>query len=110
MAVRFKKNPRVESIILSAVADELEKLGETVATAARNGMRKQPMPSAPGEPPRIDTGELVDSIKAELRQDRNGVTVRVGTNVAHGLHLELGTSKMAARPWLRPALRRLKRS
>lgn len=109
MAIRFKKNPRVEAIIISAAADELQKLGETVVKAARGSMRRQSSPSSPGEPPRIDTGELVNSIEAEVRQDRNGVTVRVGTNVEHGLHLELGTRDIAPRPWLRPALRKLKR-
>jgi hypothetical protein len=28
----------------------------------------------------------------------------LGTNVPYGLYTELGTKKMAARPWLRPAL------
>ena len=42
------------------------------------------------------------------------LSVRVGTNVAYGAHLEFGTYKMARRPWLSkglaesmPTLRRL---
>ncbi len=32
------------------------------------------------------------------------LTVRVGSNVEYAKYLELGTRRMAARPWLRPAL------
>lgn len=55
--------------------------------------------SKPGRPPRIDTGFLVNSILAV----GSGLKYRVGTNVAYGKYLELGTSNMKARPWLRPA-------
>lgn len=59
-------------------------------------------PSAPGEPPRKQTGQLRRSVQAEV--DRDALTARVGTNVEYGKHLELGTRKgLAARPWLRPA-------
>lgn len=58
--------------------------------------------SAPGEPPRKQTGQLRRSVQAEV--DRDALTARVGTNVVYGKHLELGTRKgLAARPWLRPA-------
>lgn len=60
------------------------------------------VPSKPGEPPNEDTGEL-----------RRGITVtqlgplhvRVASNAPHSGHLERGTSKMAARPFMGPAAR-----
>lgn len=58
-------------------------------------------PSRPGQPPHKQTGHLQSSIAWEIE----GLVARVGTSVLYGRHLELGTSKMAARPWLRRALR-----
>lgn len=48
----------------------------------------------------IDTGNLLGSVSHELLDDR----ARVGTNVEYGIYHEYGTYKMAARPWLRPAV------
>ena len=58
-------------------------------------------PSAPGDPPHKQHGRLLGSIAWELV----GMVARVGTNVKYGRWLELGTARMAARPWLRVALR-----
>jgi hypothetical protein len=57
-------------------------------------------PSAPGEPPHKQTGELLRSVAFEVV----GMTARVGTNKRYGRWLELGTRKIAARPWLRRAM------
>lgn len=65
--------------------------------------------SKPSEPPHVDTGTLRRSITHEVEQ-RNIATGRVGTNVVYAKWLEFGTSKMAARPFLRPALFRLVQS
>lgn len=66
--------------------------------AGRRGKPHQA--SAPGQPPQSDTGTLANSVKWEA--DRNGYAV--GTAIQHGLHLEFGTSQMAPRPWLLPAV------
>jgi hypothetical protein len=61
--------------------------------------------SAEGEPPAVQTGQL----RASITHIRPAPLVRfVGTNVKHGLFTEVGTSRMAARPWLRPAFERNK--
>lgn len=57
-------------------------------------------PSKPGEPPHVQTGRLRASVAYEVE----GKVARIGTNVIYGRHLELGTSKMAPRPWLRRML------
>lgn len=57
--------------------------------------------SAPGEAPAIDTGELAQSINIKVSDD--GGTGEVGTDKKHGLYMEYGTSRVAARPWLKPA-------
>jgi phage gpG-like protein len=56
--------------------------------------------SAPGQPPATDTGDLASSV---ARVDGELVAA-VGTALGYGRDLEFGTSQMAARPWLLPAL------
>jgi HK97 gp10 family phage protein len=78
--------------------------------------------SVKGEPPAIDTGVLRASIMSEVKTKGLGVIgmvgpdvehiaskAEVGTDVNYGLYLELGTSRMQPRPFLRPALSRKKR-
>jgi HK97 gp10 family phage protein len=57
-------------------------------------------PSDPGEPPHKQWDHLRRSIAAECYD----LVGRVGTNLRYGRYLELGTRKMAPRPWLRRAL------
>jgi HK97 gp10 family phage protein len=74
--------------------------------------------SAPGDPPAVDTGRLRASISTnwsgggERGEDQVGdpggerggdvFKVVVGTNVKYAPFLEFGTSRMAARPFIRP--------
>ncbi len=75
--------------------------------------------SVPSKPPAIDTGTLRASIMSDVTVVSGNVIGKVGpdveyiaaktpvgTDVQYGLYLELGTSKMAPRPYLRPALKR----
>lgn len=87
------------------VASEAKRLVSTAGTGqAGSGKRKRRVyganPSRPGDPPNKQTGRLRGSITWELV----GQVARVGTNLLYGKHLELGTTRMAARPWLRRAL------
>jgi HK97 gp10 family phage protein len=52
----------------------------------------------------VDTGRLRSSITHEVGGDAEGMVARVGTNVEYAKYLEYGTSRMSARPFLRPAL------
>lgn len=65
--------------------------------------------SRPGNPPHRQTGTLVRSITVDSVFDVHGPKIvgRVGTNLPYGKYLELGTSRMRPRPYLRPALRRM---
>lgn len=49
----------------------------------------------------VDTGRLRNSI-THVRFDEN--TEAIGTNVDYAAYVELGTYKMAAKPYLRPAV------
>ena len=78
--------------------------------------------SSPDEPPAIDTGNLMSSTMHLVKKTPNNVEGYVGIDdeklktrtaksgkkgklIPYGLFLELGTRKMAARPFLRPALK-----
>lgn len=65
-------------------------------------------PSAPGEPPGKRTGTLGRGITHEVEKTATVVIGRVGTNITYAIPLEFGTSKMAARPFMRPGLERNK--
>jgi len=53
----------------------------------------------------VDTGELRDSIYAEETEEG----ARFGATADHAAHVEFGTWKMAAQPFLRPAVDAMKR-
>jgi len=52
------------------------------------------------------TGNLRGSITHEIKVTKNEVKGVVGTNVNYAIPQEYGTSKMAAHPYLRPALKK----
>lgn len=76
----------------------------SIETGARSGrMYGDHQASAPGEPPANLTGALVASID----DVRNGtLSYSVHAAADHARPLELGTHKMAARPFMVPALER----
>jgi len=61
---------------------------------------KNHVPSAPGEPPNADTHFLANNIETTLT---GPLTVEVSSNAPYSADLELGTSKMIERPFMRPA-------
>lgn len=70
----------------------------------RRAAARKYQPSSPGEPPRKRTGTLQKSIAHEIERRPGEVLARIGTKVGYGKFLEFGTRRMAARPYLRPAL------
>lgn len=61
------------------------------------------IPSRPGEPPNADT-RLLDTSIHTTKEGRGRVNVT--SNAPYSAALEWGTSKMAARPFMRPATRK----
>jgi HK97 gp10 family phage protein len=55
----------------------------------------------------VDTGALRDSITYEVRRVATGWAVVVLAGEEYALYVELGTSRMEAQPFLRPALDRV---
>lgn len=58
--------------------------------------------SAPGQPPAPDTGELRNKTGADpqIRRDGDDMVGRIVSNTEKSTALELGTERMAARPFL----------
>lgn len=81
---------------------------ENISRGNKSGL----YPSLPDEFPKVVTGTLRASIGHEVRKDSQGVHgyvgVRRGVATAdaepYALKLELGTSKMKPRPYLRPTV------
>jgi HK97 gp10 family phage protein len=61
---------------------------------------KNHVPSKPGEPPNQDTGELAGNIETNVV---GPLHVQVSSNAPYAVPLEFGTSKLAERPYMRPA-------
>lgn len=61
--------------------------------------------SAPGQAPATDTGRLANSITFDQIGD---LTATVGSKLAYSLYLEFGTRNIAARPFFRPAVEKMR--
>lgn len=92
--------PKIEKAMLQGGLWMRDRVKESINVGNRDGSQ----PSKPGEPPRKQTARLFKSIAAVVERGPGMVSALVGTNVKYGRYLEYGTSKMAPRPYLRPAL------
>lgn len=89
MSIKFTDNSaEVLSALEKATHNGLTAVGMTAERYAKNDTP-------------VDTGRLRNSITYEVRDDEQAVYI--GTNVEYAPYVELGTSIMAARPFLRPA-------
>ena len=85
-----------------AVYAAADYLSTEAALSITNGAvsGKNHVASAPGEPPNADTHDLDSSIHTERESQLKALSV---ADSDHAAPLELGTSKMAARPFMQPA-------
>lgn len=72
-------------------------------TNGTTSAKGQHLPSSPGEPPNNETGVLAGNIETVHLEP---LLVAVSSNAPYAQHLEYGTSKMAARPYMVPAAQR----
>jgi hypothetical protein len=89
-------------LLTGPVVRDLVRRAILVEAAAKTGWSAPP--SAPGQKPGVRTGLLRSSITWRLGADALSPFVDVGSSVVYAPYVELGTSRMAARPFLRPAL------
>lgn len=116
-SIKFTDNsPEVRRALEAAMARGLEVIGMVAETHAKKAITRQRA---------VDTGRLRNSITYAVKKregevypyrDDAGETYRgrigsgikenevyIGTNVEYGPYVELGTSRMPARPFIRPA-------
>ena len=75
MAVKTKPNRDALKLIVTEVAAYMHTTGKEVEQMAKRSMRDggtPHVPSSPGEPPRIDTKNLHESIMTETEAGTNG--------------------------------------
>lgn len=67
------------------------------------------VPSLPGQPPNADTRHLDTNIETTI-EAQNPPTVHVTSHAEYSAVLEFGSSKMAERPFMRPATEKNRRN
>jgi HK97 gp10 family phage protein len=87
----------------AAIKLEIQQGAKTGRVYRRGGVSHRA--SAPGEAPASDTGTLIGSIQHERE---NAHAYSVGSRLDYAAFLEYGTSRMAARPFFRPAAEAIK--
>lgn len=87
-SLRSDNRAQVKANIDHAIKNALEACGALV-----EGYAKQKCP--------VDTGHLRNSITHQVDGDKS---VTIGTDVEYAPFVELGTSRMGAQPYLRPAV------
>ena len=68
------------------------------------GARVYPNASQPGKPPRLRTGFGRANILQEFSKDKMAGRVGVGRKAMYMFYLEIGTRRVARRPWLMKTL------
>jgi HK97 gp10 family phage protein len=99
----FNNADKVASDSANSLANEMKK---RIKTGAKSGKTYgNHTSSAPGQSPANWTGELVNSISAINEGKKSKVIV----NANYAEFLELGTSKMRARPFILPSIQKVKK-
>ena len=120
VTTRVTNKPRYNSVISQYTADSKQLVGRagnlvrntavsSIQQGAKSGViyqkynpRRTHRASSAGQPPATDTGFLVNNIG--LKIDSDGLGASVESRADYSVFLEFGTSKMAARPFMQPAL------
>ena len=93
---------QVQAAALETMRKRLPVVGEYLASTIRENVSESTRasgPSLPGQFPHADEGNFRKSVGWEMVG--SGDAVRVGSASRVGYFLEVGTRKMAPRPWLR---------
>jgi len=101
MKAQYMKDPVVAALV---------KIGEAVRADAQASIRANGSPSPnhivskPGDPPNADTNNL--DLAIDVRTNKARTAIEVKASAEYSAALEFGTSRIQARPFMRPALQR----
>lgn len=96
-----KKNAQIVAALYS-IGQRIE-LDAEISITEGSVSGKGHVPSLPGQPPNADTRHLDTNIETRI-ESRYPPTVTVESLAEYSAALEYGTSRMAERPFMRPAL------
>lgn len=86
---------------INETANDLQRVAQT-SMKGGGGSVGGNHPSAPGSPPNVQTGNLRRSIAVDRATTQN-LEALVEARAEYAAHLEFGTSRMPARPFMTPA-------
>ena len=108
MEKRVVANPldNAEDLIARATRMVSNRAQESIARDPKTGvMRPSGSPaSAAGEPPAADTGFFISRISYKIDRSRDEVVGTVRVSAPYAAPLEFGTTNIAPRPFMQPAL------
>lgn len=94
-----------DQLLRQEVVKRLDESAQLVQqTAQANIATPYPPPSLPGEFPHLRSADLQASVQYVVDNGRLIAVIGSKLPKKYGLYLEIGTRKMAPRPWLRPSL------
>lgn len=99
--MRVTKDTRVLQRLIRETPERADDLLRAAAEEIKNDivLSFTVSPSSPGEPPGVDS----DALRGSMRSKPDGrMRYLVMDGVEYGVYLELGTEKMAARPFVAP--------
>lgn len=100
---------RVMQVMGAALVEGAQGIAEDAAFSIRDGAISGAghVPSLPGQPPNADTHDLDQSIHVgDLIETPDRVQTSVIADSDHALYMELGTTHIEERPFMRPAVAR----
>ena len=112
----FESATRVNTEAMERATFELERYVKTHFTSPGTGMAYKRRgvthrASTANQTPAVDTGTLRNRVQSEIVKSRDKIMGYVGVlaSVKYAIFLELGTRDMSPRPYLRPALRAMRK-
>lgn len=93
---------RAGNLVRNTAVQSINQGSKSGVSYIKYNPRRAHTASAAGQPPATDTGFLANNIVLDI--DANGLGANVESRADYSTALEFGTSKMAARPFMHPAL------
>ena len=93
---------RAGNLVRNTAVTSIQQGAKSGVVYEKYNPRRTHRASAAGQPPATDTGFLANNIALKL--DSDGLGASVESRADYSAFLEFGTSKMAASPFMQPAL------